>query len=80
MLGESLISWKVKKWGMISKFSAKAEYQSMAQTINEVVWISSLLRELGLASSGPTCIFYNIKTTIQIVVNLIFHENKTYKH
>ena len=44
-LGESLILWKSKKQSIVSRSSAEAEYQAMANVTFELVWLISLLRD-----------------------------------
>ena len=46
----------------------------MASTTSEVVWITGLLKELGLGSSKPVDLYCDNKAAIQIAVNPIFHE------
>jgi hypothetical protein len=48
-LGPNLISWSVKKQKTISRSSTKAEYKSMVDATIEVMWIQSVLRELGVS-------------------------------
>ena len=38
-LGESLISWKSKMQGVVSKSSAKAENKAMASVACEITWV-----------------------------------------
>ncbi|XP_075098999.1 uncharacterized protein LOC142175892 [Nicotiana tabacum] len=72
--GNSLISWKSKKESAISRSSAEAEYRSLASTMAEVIWILGLFKELGVSHSSSVPIYYDSKSAIQIVVNLVFHE------
>ena len=43
-LGESLISWRSKKHGVVSRSSAEAEYIAMASVACEITWVLHLLR------------------------------------
>uniref|UniRef100_A0A3Q7HIY5 Reverse transcriptase Ty1/copia-type domain-containing protein n=1 Tax=Solanum lycopersicum TaxID=4081 RepID=A0A3Q7HIY5_SOLLC len=52
-LGDSPISWKSKKQSTISRSSAEAEYRSLASTVAEVVWLTGLLKEIGVIFPGP---------------------------
>ena len=47
-LGTNLISWSSKKQCTATRFSTEAEYRGMAIAATEVVWLQSLLRELGV--------------------------------
>ena len=72
--GNSLISWKSKKQSVVSRSSAKAEYKSMANEVSEVVWITTLLKELGSELDEPVVIFSDSKEALQIAANPVFHE------
>lgn len=47
-LGSSLISWRSKKQGVVSRSSVEAEYRSLAQASCEVSWIDVLLQEFSI--------------------------------
>ncbi|KAL2242036.1 uncharacterized protein LOC110011717 [Sesamum indicum] len=64
-LGSSLISWKTRKQGTISRSSAKAEYRSMESIVYELLWISVSL---------PIPFWCDNKAALYITANPIFHE------
>ncbi|GJT74208.1 ribonuclease H-like domain-containing protein [Tanacetum coccineum] len=45
-LGDNLLSWSAKRQHTISRSSAEAEYQGVANVVAETAWIRNLLREL----------------------------------
>ena len=47
-IGGNLISWKSKKQSVVLRFSAKSEYQAIAQSVCEIMWIRQLLMEVGI--------------------------------
>ena len=73
-LGDSLISWKSKKQGTISRSSAEAEYRSMASAVAEAVWITKLFKELRADVVTPAIIYSDSKSAIQIAANPVLHE------
>jgi hypothetical protein len=50
-LGSNLISWTARKQPTISRSSTEAEYKSMANASAEIMWVQTLLQELGGKSS-----------------------------
>ena len=47
-LGHNLISWSARKQATVSRSSTEAEYMSMANATAEIIWIQTLLKELGV--------------------------------
>jgi histone deacetylase 1/2 len=50
-LGSNLISWNARKQATVSRSSTEAEYKSLANATAEVMWVQTLLKELGV--KGP---------------------------
>ena len=72
--GDSLISWKSKKQNTVSRSSAEAEYRSLATLTAEVVWVTSLFKELCVKLESSTIIYCDSKAALQIAANPVFHE------
>jgi hypothetical protein len=47
-VGPNLVYWSSKKQPTVSRSSTKAEYEALANGAVEAIWISSLLKELGV--------------------------------
>ena len=45
-LGETLISWSLRKQKVVSRSSRESEYRALADLVAEVAWVRSLLAEL----------------------------------
>lgn len=72
--GNSPISWRSKKQHTVSRSSTEAEYRSLAALIAEVVWVTSLFKELGVRLIEPAFIHCDSKSALQIATNPVFHE------
>ena len=59
---------------MVSRPSAEAEYRAMAQGTCELLWVHSLLAELGFPVSEPSILFCDNKSTIMLASDSILHE------
>lgn len=73
-LGQSLISWKTKTQTAVARSSVEAEYRSMANTCCEVVWLLSLLKDLGLINLTPVDLRCDNRAALHIASNPVFHE------
>ena len=72
-LGPNLIAWSARKQVTVSRSSTEAEYKSVANANAELIWIESLLRELGVAQPHPSVLWCdNIGATF-LSANPVFH-------
>ncbi|CAO2825263.1 unnamed protein product [Amaranthus hypochondriacus] len=74
MLGHSPLSWKSKKQSVVARSSAEAEYRAMALTTCEVLWLTQLLKELGIPYLGATPLNCDNKAALSIAANPVHHE------
>ena len=59
---------------MISRSSTEVEYRSMTQTTCEIIWLKSLLTELGILVHIPMPMHCDNQVAIFIANNPVFHE------
>ncbi|XP_021997220.1 uncharacterized mitochondrial protein AtMg00810-like [Helianthus annuus] len=73
-LGGNLVFWSAKKQPTVSRSSCEFEYQAMANTAAELVWITHLLRELhALPPDRPTLLCDN-KSALFMTQNPVSHK------
>jgi len=73
-LGNSLISWKSKRQGTISKGSCEAEYRAMATVTCEIQWLIYLLQDLKVPFEQPSLLYCDNDSARYIAANPVFHE------
>ncbi|KAJ0762639.1 putative RNA-directed DNA polymerase [Helianthus annuus] len=73
-LGNSLVSWKSKKHGTVSRSSAEAEYRAMCATTCEIMWLLNILKELKVPINLPIELFCDNTAAISIAANPVFHD------
>lgn len=47
-IGPNLVSWSAQKQATVSRLSIEAEYKALANATAEIMWIQTLLQELGV--------------------------------
>lgn len=63
-----------KKQNMIAWSNCETEYKALAHTICEILWLKQLLQKLNLTYPTPINIYYDNKSEIFIIYNLVINE------
>jgi histone deacetylase 1/2 len=71
--GPNLISWSARKQATVSRSSTEAEYKSLANATAKVIWIESLLGELGIKKREVSCLWCDNMGATYLSSNPIFH-------
>lgn len=71
-LGPNLVSWWAKKQAVVSRSSTKAEYRALALATTEILWLQSLLTELGVPFTTPAAYCDNL-STVSLAHNPVLH-------
>lgn len=77
-LGGNLISWGSKKQQVVSRSIAEAEYRSLAHVITEMIWIQSLLSELGVTLKGKVLVWCDSLAAVAVAGNPVIYSR--FKH
>ncbi|KAL5737442.1 hypothetical protein ACOSP7_030203 [Xanthoceras sorbifolium] len=72
-LGSNLISWSSRKQKVVAKSSTKAEYSALSQAASEVLWLTSLFKELHVPISHTPIIWCDNTGAGAIAQNPVFH-------
>ena len=67
------ISWSSKKQPIFALSSTKAEYRGAAVAACEAVWLTRILKDLGIPIKDPTPLFCDNMCTIYLARNPVFH-------
>jgi histone deacetylase 1/2 len=71
--GSNLVSWSARKQATISRSSTEAEYKSLANATAEIMWVESILNELGVEHPQTACLWCDNLGATYLSANPIFH-------
>jgi hypothetical protein len=69
----NLIAWSAKKQPTISRSSTESEYKAMANATTEIIWVQSILKELGVKEDDKPCLWCDNLGATYLSANPIFH-------
>jgi hypothetical protein len=72
-LGANLVSWSSRKHQTMSRSSTEAEYKALMNATTEVIWIQSVLQELGIQRSPTPVLWCDNLDATYLTANLTFH-------
>jgi histone deacetylase 1/2 len=72
-LGCNLISWSARKQETVSRSSTEAEYKSLANATAELIWVQTLLTELGIRHPKSASLWCDNLGATYLSANPVFH-------
>jgi histone deacetylase 1/2 len=72
-VGSNLVSWHARKQPTVSRSSTEAEYKSLANATAEVMWVQTLLDELGVSQSKAAVLWCDNIGATYLSANPVFH-------
>ena len=68
-----IVSWSLKKQNTITDLTCAAEYMAVSEAGQELIWLRTLLQELGYETTKATPLLWYISTAILLSANQSFH-------
>jgi hypothetical protein len=72
-LGPNLISWSSRKQRTVARSNIESEYRTLASTAAELIWLQSMLRDLGLFLHSPPTLWCDNIDATYLSANPAFH-------
>ena len=73
-MSDTAFTWLSKKQPIVKLSTCKAEYLAVATCVTHAVWLRRLLGEINFRQDGPTKIFVDNKSAIELAKNSVHHE------
>ena len=72
-MGTGAVSWSAKKQTVVADLSTEAEYISASSAGQEILWMRSLLQELGMKIEGPSKLHVDNLSALWVLKNPEHH-------
>jgi hypothetical protein len=72
-LGPNLITWCACKQATVSRSSIEVEYKTLANAMTEVIWVQSVLAEMGINLPRSSCLWCDNLGATYMTANPCFH-------
>ena len=73
-VGGNLVTWKSKKHKVVAQSSAEAEHKGMAHGVCELLWLRSLMCDLGFEPKNTMHLYCDNREAIDISHNPVQHD------
>lgn len=74
MLAGAAITWKSKKQQTVALSSTEAEYMALGDAVKEVLWLTQLLKHVGLSINKPPVIFEDNEGCKMLSTHPVHHQ------
>lgn len=76
---DTMIVWKSSKQPKVARSSMEAEFQGITNTLAEIEWLSSAIRELGIPVETLATIWCDNRGATHFASNLVYHTNEAHR-